>query len=118
MIGVDPDAQTRNKMGYSSVGALIADDISFKRAIMPKESDDFAGKQAAVFLAHLQPDGRYHLLRDHLLSVSEAAERMSGKIGIGAAGTVIGLMHDLGKYSGDFQCYLRGIKPDQDTEQQ
>jgi CRISPR-associated endonuclease/helicase Cas3 len=89
--------------------------------IMPAESKeiaDFKEKQAAVFLAHLEPDGRSHLLRDHLLSVSEAAGRMSGKIGIGAAGAAIGLLHDLGKYSGDFQRYLRGMQPDQDTEQQ
>jgi CRISPR-associated endonuclease/helicase Cas3 len=89
--------------------------------IMPAKSneiDDFAGKQAAEFLAHLQPDGRSHLLLDHLVSVSEAAERMSGKIGIGAAGAAIGLLHDLGKYSGDFQRYLRCMQPDQDTEVQ
>jgi hypothetical protein len=57
--------------------------------IMPAESkeiDDFTGERAAVFLAHLQPDGRGHRLRDHLAAVSEAAERLSGKIGIGVAG--------------------------------
>jgi Sec-independent protein translocase protein TatA len=31
---------------------------------------------------------------------------------------MIGLLHDLGKYSRDFQRYLRQISPDQDTEQQ
>lgn len=74
--------------------------------------------QSTAFLAHLQADGTGQLLRDHLLSVSQAAGRMSEKIGIGAAGATIGLLHDLGKYSSDFQQYLRRMALDQDTEEQ
>jgi CRISPR-associated endonuclease/helicase Cas3 len=73
-------------------------------------------KQAPVFLAHLEVDGRRQLLRDHLLSVSEAARKKAEKIGIGAAGAAIGLIHDLGKYSLDFQQYLRRMALDEDTE--
>ena len=51
-------------------------------------------------------------------SVSRAARGASEKIGLGAAGATIGLLHDLGKYSRNFQRYLRQILPDQDTEQQ
>jgi CRISPR-associated endonuclease/helicase Cas3 len=43
---------------------------------------------------------------------------MAEKIGIGAAGGAIGLLHDLGKYSRDFQRYLRRMALDQDTEEQ
>jgi CRISPR-associated endonuclease/helicase Cas3 len=43
---------------------------------------------------------------------------MAEKVGIGTAGAAIGLLHDLGKYSRDFQQYLRRMAPDQDTEQQ
>jgi CRISPR-associated endonuclease/helicase Cas3 len=43
---------------------------------------------------------------------------MSEKAGIGAAGAAIGLLHDLGKYSRDFQQYLRRMALDQDTEEQ
>jgi CRISPR-associated endonuclease/helicase Cas3 len=42
---------------------------------------------------------------------------MAEKIGLGAAGTTIGLLHDLGKYSRDFQQYLRRMALDQDTEE-
>jgi len=86
-------------------------------AILTAEVDHLT-EQADAFLAHLEPDGRSQLLRDHLVSVSGAARRAAEKIGIGAAGGMIGLLHDLGKYSGDFQRYLRQIPPDQDTEQQ
>jgi CRISPR-associated endonuclease/helicase Cas3 len=80
--------------------------------------NDLTGLQDRCFLAHLEDDGRRQLLRDHLLAVSQAAGRMSEKVGIGAAGAAIGLLHDLGKYSRDFQHYLRSMAPDQDTEQQ
>lgn len=74
--------------------------------------------QDVVFLAHLEEDSRGQLLRDHLLSVSREAARRSAKIGIGTAGAAIGLLHDLGKYSRDFQQYLRRMALDQDTEEQ
>lgn len=79
---------------------------------------DHLAEQSRAFLAHLEADGRFQLLRDHLLSVSHAARRASEKIGLGEAGAMIGLLHDLGKYSLDFQRYLRQIPPDEDTEQQ
>src|ERR1035438_1547663 len=74
-------------------------------------------EQAVAFLAHTESDGRSQLLRDHLGSVSQAARRAAEKIGLGAAGAMIGLLHDLGKYSRDFQQYLRHIPSDRDTEQ-
>lgn len=70
----------------------------------------------AEFLAHLEGN-RKQLLRDHLFAVSEAARRHSDKIGIGAAGAAVGLLHDFGKYSRSFQEYLRRMSLDQDTEQ-
>ena len=79
--------------------------------------DDLTGVQDNAFLAHLESDGRRQLLRDHLLAVSQATGRRAEKIGIGAAGATIGLLHDLGKYSCDFQQYLRRMALDQDTEE-
>jgi CRISPR-associated endonuclease/helicase Cas3 len=67
-------------------------------------------------LAHIERDGRSQLVRDHLVDVSQAARNISAKIGLGPAGATIGLLHDLGKYSGDFQRYLRQMTVDQDTE--
>jgi CRISPR-associated endonuclease/helicase Cas3 len=41
-----------------------------------------------------------------LISVSELARGFSAKIGLEAPGELIGLLHDLGKYSSEFQNYL------------
>lgn len=69
------------------------------------------------FLAHLGP-GHKQLLKDHLLSVSEGTQKRAQKAGLSASGALIGLLHDLGKYSADFQSYLSQITVAQDTEEE
>src|SRR5277367_6478924 len=78
--------------------------------------DHSSRHRAAKFLAHLDGD-REQLLSEHLLGVSMAARRHSGKIGLGPAGAMIGLLHDLGKYSAAFQQYLHRVALSEDTEQ-
>lgn len=75
------------------------------------------GPKTVTFLAHLQ-DGREHLVRDHLLGVARITSNHSGKVGAAGAGELIGLLHDLGKYSSAFQEYLRKMTATQDTEEQ
>jgi CRISPR-associated endonuclease/helicase Cas3 len=48
-----------------------------------------------------------HLLRHHLGDVGDLSGLFASKIGIGTAGTLIGLLHDLGKYSKEFQDYIK-----------
>jgi CRISPR-associated endonuclease/helicase Cas3 len=69
---------------------------------------DGSSSQSASFLAHLQ-DGRHQLVQDHLISVAQIARTYSGKIGAEVAGATIGLLHDIGKYSGAFQHHCRCI---------
>jgi len=50
----------------------------------------------------------WQLLEEHLLGVAELAEEFAAEFGAGAWGRLIGLWHDLGKYSLDFQRRLEG----------
>lgn len=59
------------------------------------------------YLAHLGRLGEDQLLSQHLLQVSAISARLGAKIGLARAGELIGLMHDVGKYSEAFQRYLR-----------
>jgi len=62
-----------------------------------------------AFLAHIDESGSGQILRHHLLSVSELSRKHAAKIGLSGAGALIGLLHDLGKYSDEFQNYLRRV---------
>ena len=72
------------------------------------------------FIAHRRKEGDCQSLAQHLLEVSLLARGFSGKLGLGVAGELIGLMHDLGKYSHEFQQYLRSavglLEQDKDDE--
>ena len=46
------------------------------------------------------------LLHDHLLETASLARKFAEKTGLGYLAYVCGLLHDLGKYSAVFQCYL------------
>lgn len=58
------------------------------------------------FIAHCKDNGDKQSVSRHLLGVSVLARLFAEKIGLGFAGEVIGLLHDLGKYSPEFQMYL------------
>jgi CRISPR-associated endonuclease/helicase Cas3 len=68
------------------------------------------------FLAHLGSSGEVQLLRDHLLEVSAITSRLATKIDMPRAGKLIGLAHDLGKYSDAFQQYIRKVAGDASME--
>ncbi|MCX6975923.1 MAG: CRISPR-associated helicase Cas3' [Verrucomicrobia bacterium] len=60
------------------------------------------------FIAHHRAsDQAQQSLRDHLLGVASLAGQNASKIGLAEAGELIGLVHDLGKYSAAFQSYLK-----------
>src|SRR5437867_1430962 len=73
------------------------------------------------FIAHHRTsDGATQPLADHLFSVAANARRFAAKIGLPLQGELIGLLHDLGKYSGEFQAYLKSavglLNQDDDEE--
>jgi len=54
-----------------------------------------------------QPESTWEALADHLQEVAERAEQFAGAFGAADWGRLVGLWHDLGKYSIEFQNYLR-----------
>ncbi|OJG68357.1 CRISPR-associated helicase cas3 [Enterococcus moraviensis] len=52
-------------------------------------------------------DGEKQLLKDHLTECAELSADWGGKIGLRKTSYLAGLLHDLGKYSNEFQVYLK-----------
>lgn len=57
-------------------------------------------------------------VKEHLKSVAKISKLNAGKIGLPTLGELIGMLHDLGKYSSEFQDYLKSetgvLDPDED----
>jgi len=73
------------------------------------------------FIAHQRKiDGAIQSLEDHLFGVANIAKSHAAKIGLKEQGEIIGLLHDLGKYSNEFQIYLKSavglLNPDEDED--
>jgi len=71
------------------------------------------------FIAHVRHvNGDIQTLKRHLEGVSVLAQGFASKKGLGLAGELVGLLHDLGKYSREFQGYLKSatglLNPDED----
>lgn len=58
-------------------------------------------------IAHIAEDGRCQPLYDHLRGAAELAAQFATEFGAGEWARLAGLWHDLGKYSKDFQKYIR-----------
>jgi CRISPR-associated endonuclease/helicase Cas3 len=73
-----------------------------------------------MFFAHsLQGEerGKWQSLPEHLRAVSDLTAQRAQKFGAARLGAVVGLLHDLGKYSREFQDYIvgEGSSPDHAT---
>ena len=80
---------------------------------------NFMNENSPAAIAHWrESDQTPQYLADHLLNVSKYSFGFSKKIRLKVAGELIGLLHDLGKYSEDFRCYIHSaldlINPDED----
>ncbi len=63
------------------------------------------------YYAHSRPDlpeDEWQLLLDHLMATGELAARLGQSAGISELARVAGTLHDLGKYSAEFQARLQG----------
>jgi len=65
-------------------------------------------KPAPAFAAHhRKSDGDWQSLDEHLTGVAALAKTFAAKLGLEQVGELLGLLHDLGKYSHAFQTYLK-----------
>ncbi len=63
-----------------------------------------------MFFAHTKeekPETEWQTLKEHLEETAKLAEGFAGKFVCGKLGKLLGLSHDLGKYSKEFQEYLK-----------
>ncbi|MDF1815417.1 MAG: CRISPR-associated helicase Cas3' [Verrucomicrobiales bacterium] len=62
------------------------------------------------YIAHVRKsDGEIQQVDAHLIETAELTKQFTSTLGLGLSGRLIGLCHDLGKYSGDFQSYIRAV---------
>ncbi len=74
-----------------------------------------------MIVAHVRRDGKARQsLESHLTGVSDLAFEFAAKLQLAPQGELIGLLHDLGKYSASFQAYLQSatnlLNPDADED--
>ncbi|MDD2894152.1 MAG: CRISPR-associated helicase Cas3', partial [Halothiobacillaceae bacterium] len=80
---------------------------------------DVVGGECA-FVAHVRDDGKIQSLESHLFQVAKLSSELAKKFGLATHGELIGLLHDLGKYSAAFQAYIKSatdlLNQDEDEE--
>lgn len=60
-----------------------------------------------MFTAHIRPDTKVEqTCREHCLNTAEYAKKDLTGIGLGKAGWFVGVVHDMGKFTGDFDTYI------------
>ncbi len=73
-----------------------------------------------IFVAHKRKsDGVIQHLDTHLLETGDIAGQLAAKVGLSKVGKLLGLLHDFGKYSSEFQKYIKSATAelDQDDEE-
>lgn len=73
------------------------------------------------FVAHVRGEGKVcQSLESHLYGVGQLSARKAEKFGLSTQGELLGLLHDLGKYSTAFQSYIQSatdlLNQDEDEE--
>ena len=64
-----------------------------------------------MYIAHKTGDEREQPLKAHLSAVAESCRTVGLGIGLPITFYLVGLLHDMGKYSREFQDYIRKALP-------
>ena len=62
------------------------------------------------YLAHINDKKEEQLLKEHLVNTAKLCAQFAAKFGVYDWGYCCGLLHDIGKYSPEFQKRIRGSK--------
>jgi len=68
------------------------------------------GELLGFVARYRRSDGTPQSLAEHLESTSRLASGFAAKVGLSSLGQLMGLLHDLGKYSGAFQSYIKSAQ--------
>lgn len=60
-----------------------------------------------IHIAHVRKNGNQQALSEHLLGVASLASGNTSKLDLAMVGELLGILHDLGKYSSEFQTYIK-----------
>jgi len=79
-----------------------------------------SGAELTAVVAHVRRNGTIQTLEGHLHGVAGLAAEFAAKFGLSSHGELLGLLHDLGKYSAAFQAYIQSatnlLNQDEDEE--
>jgi len=82
------------------------------------KNEDISDQMRCLIAHRREEDGEEQNLLTHLIETSQLSESFATKIGLPEIGKIMGLLHDFGKASSEFQKYLRSAKglmnPDED----
>jgi len=88
-------------------------------ATTPNSKKDSSPRRTESAIAHVRADC-VQSLEDHLEGVARLAGKFAAKFQLSDYGELIGLVHDLGKYSAEFQAYIKSatgvLNQDEDEE--
>jgi hypothetical protein len=109
--------------------AAVSPSTTFSIALCGTLRDKGFKKMSARYVAHRRADGEEQSLECHLADVGSLSAKSAAKIvlptegnaqqaDLGCVGELLGLIHDLGKYSKTFQDYLKSATGmiDQDAD--
>jgi CRISPR-associated endonuclease/helicase Cas3 len=87
--------------------SLTNGSISTNRSTQPPSCARPMNDIPAYAAHHRKADDHWQTVLEHLLGVASLSTRSAIKLKLGRMGELLGLLHDLGKYSQEFQAHIK-----------